>query len=99
MNPPSEALRARLSVASRIGAAVIGGYALASVLSMLLALILPIPRHEAVLWAMLLSFLWYALAVIWVFHARSATRAWIGMAGPTALLALVCWLIGSGGGA
>lgn len=98
MNLPSD-LPARLSVASRIGAAVIGGYALASAAASALALSLPAPRHEAVLWGMLLSFLFYALAVIWVFYARSATRAWVGMALPAAALALACWILGPGGGA
>lgn len=99
MNLQSEDLRARLSVTSRIAAAVFGGYALTSALSALLALILPMPRHEAALLAMLLSFLWYALAVMWVFHTRSVTRAWIGMVVPAAVLTLACWLIGTGGGA
>ncbi|MEL5879209.1 DUF3649 domain-containing protein [Cereibacter sphaeroides] len=98
MNLPSD-LPARLSVASRIAAAALGGYALASAAASALALSLPGPRHEAALWGMLLSFLFYALAVIWVMHARSATRAWIGMALPTAALGLACWLLGAGGGA
>lgn len=104
MNPPNDprrqVLTARLSVASRIGAAVLGGYALASAASSLLALSLPLSRHEAVLTGMMISFLFYALAVIWVFHARSATRAWIGMAAPTSVLVFMCWiLIRVGGGA
>lgn len=99
MTPPSKAMLARLSVPSRILAAAFGGYALASTASALLALILPMPRQEATTTALLLSFLFYALAVIWVFHARSATRAWIGMALPAAAMALACWLLGAGGGA
>lgn len=42
MNLPSD-LQARLSVASRIGAAVLGGYALASAAASALALSLPPP--------------------------------------------------------
>lgn len=99
MNLLNDDLRARLSVASRIAAAVIGGYALASAFSSLLALTLPMRQHEATLMALVLSFLWYAIAVMWVFHARSVTRAWIGMVVPAAVLALLCWLLMRTGGA
>ncbi|ACR31525.1 hypothetical protein [Burkholderia glumae] len=41
------------------------------------AIALPIERSQAVLTGMLVSFLFYAGAVIWVFLARTARRAWI----------------------
>lgn len=83
--------RYRLQVASRVVAAAVGGYALASALTVLLALILPLPRAQAVLASTMLGFVWYTVAVIWVFTARSATRAWLLMVLPAAVLAVLCW--------
>ncbi|WP_404809813.1 DUF3649 domain-containing protein [Methylobacillus caricis] len=95
----SETARYRLAVASRIAAAVVAGYALASAVSILFALLLPVPRAEAVLASTMLSFAVYAGIVIWVFHARSATRAWIGLLVPLAVISLACWLLMPGGAA
>ncbi|MGY1489093.1 DUF3649 domain-containing protein [Methylobacillus pratensis] len=95
----SETARYRLAVASRIVAAVVAGYALASAVSILFALLLPVSRAEAVLASTMLSFAVYAGIVIWVFHARSATRAWIGLLVPLAVISLACWLLMPGGAA
>lgn len=85
--------RYRLLVLSRIVVAALGGYALASAMAVLLALVWPLPRAEAVMVSTLLSFVWYAVAVIWVFSVRSVLRAWIGILGVTAVLSLLCWLL------
>ncbi|TBU99821.1 DUF3649 domain-containing protein [Stutzerimonas kirkiae] len=95
----SESARYRWRVASRVLAAVLGGYALTSVVTVLLALIWPTQQAHAVLAATLLSFAVYACVVIWVFSTRSATRAWLGMVLPTVVLALVCWMLLPGGAA
>ena len=87
----------RWSVASRVAAAALGGYALASATTVLLALLWPVPRAQGVLWATMLSFAVYTIAVIWVFCARSATRAWIGMALGTAVCVGPAWLLMTGG--
>lgn len=63
----------------RIAAGLLGGYALAALLASALALALPGARSELALWMSMLSFLIYGGAVIWVFAARSATRAWLGL--------------------
>ena len=76
----------RLGVASRAVAAIFGGYALTAAAIALLAIWLPLARAEAVLTATMLSFALYATAVIWVFAARSAWRAWFGMLVPTIVL-------------
>ncbi|TBU96576.1 DUF3649 domain-containing protein [Stutzerimonas kirkiae] len=89
--------RYRWSVASRVFAAVFGGYALTSAITLLLALVWPLPRAQAVLAASLPSFLLYGLIVLWVFSVRSATRAWVGLAVPTLLLDGACWLLLPGG--
>ncbi|MPY88024.1 MAG: DUF3649 domain-containing protein [Luteitalea sp.] len=63
---------------SRIIAALVGGYVLAALTSMA-ALALPFSTVEAVLVGTQASFLVYALAAIWVFAARSARLAWLGL--------------------
>ncbi|OZI58640.1 DUF3649 domain-containing protein [Bordetella genomosp. 1] len=86
--------RDRLAVGSRVVAAAVGGYALASALSVLLALLLPLPRAQAVLAASMLGFVWYVAAIMVAFSVRSATRAWLCMVAPATALALACvWLL------
>lgn len=72
---------------SRILAALLGGYLLAALASVA-ALALPVDRPQAVLAGMQASFLIYAGAVVWVFAARSAGRAWAGLL----MLGLPLWL-------
>jgi len=76
---------------SRVLAAVVGGYAVGALVSVACALLLPLARSEAVLIGMMLSFLAYAGAVLWVFAARSAWRAWAGVLLPGLLLAAASW--------
>lgn len=87
------ALLRRAPLASRIVAAVLGGYALAALASVA-ALTLPLWRSERVLIGLLPSFAVYTLAVIWVFAVRSAARAWGGLlvaAVPLGAVALWVW--------
>lgn len=86
------AARHRWMVTSRAVAAVAGGYVLAALSAALLAVILPLPRADATLTGTMLSFLVFACAVIWVFAARTATRAWVGLLLPSAALGLAVWL-------
>ena len=85
----------RWSVASRALAATVGGYALAALLSAMLALLLPrisdASRADAVLIATLLSFVIYTVVALWVFCAPTALRAWLWLAAVTlpALAALL----------
>lgn len=83
---------------SRIVAALFGGYALAALTSVA-AVALPMNRTEAVFTGMLLSFVVYALAVIWVFAVRSAWRAWAGLAVAAVPLLLAAWPVWEGGAA
>ena len=79
----------RLGVASRSVAAIVGGYVLAALLTMLLSVSLPMARAEAVMTATLLSFAIYTCAVLWVFATRSALRAWLGLLMPAAVIAAI----------
>lgn len=69
----------RWSIFSRVMAAIFGGYLFTSIVIALLAILLPGSRAEAVLAAMLLSFLIYAGVVMWVFACRTASHAWTGI--------------------
>nr|WP_307695358.1 DUF3649 domain-containing protein [Variovorax boronicumulans] len=94
-----------MGVASRAVAAIAGGYGVAALSAAVLALGLPalfgMARSEAALTGTLASFLVYAVAVMWVFAARSAWRAWTGLAITAALqgLLLLLWTQGGGGAA
>ncbi|MBP5856452.1 DUF3649 domain-containing protein [Marivibrio halodurans] len=68
----------------RIGAAVIGGYALAIAASACLSLVLPMARAEAVLIGLMVSFLTYSGAVLWVFAVKSLRRMCLGIGGTIA---------------
>lgn len=92
LNP---ALRYRLDVTARVLAAIGGGYALSAVTTALLAVVLPMTRAEAVITATLLSFVVFCCAVLWVFAARNAWRAWAGLAVPGVLLGLALLAQGS----
>ena len=83
-----------LGILSRCVAAILGGYLLAALVAIGCALWLGPPRAEAVLVGMLLSFAVYAGAVIWVFAARSARRAWAGLAVPALALGAALFLGG-----
>jgi len=95
----SEGLRYRLGVAVRAVAAIGGGYAVAALATAVLALYLPTTRAEAALTATLLAFVVYPCAVMWVFAARSAARAWLGLLLPAAALGVLLLVRQGFGGA
>ena len=83
----------RWAVASRVAAAAAGSYAVASAATVLLSLILPLPRGLALLSATMLSFLICACAVIWAFTVSTATRAWVGLVLAASVMAAAsAWL-------
>lgn len=80
------------SITSRILAAALGGYGLASLAAMALAVILPMARDQAVIIGIMLSLLLYSAAAIWAFCARSSWLAWAGILLPGLLFgALYLW--------
>ncbi|WP_460117941.1 DUF3649 domain-containing protein [Pseudomonas sp. S2_C03] len=82
----------RLAVTSRVLAAVLGGYIVAALASVSLSSWVPMARADAVVTGMLTSFLAYLGAVIWCFACRTALRAWLGLALPCVILAVVSGL-------
>lgn len=83
------------SVVSRVVAAIGGGYLLASLLSIVVVRAMPLPHASAVMTGMLLSFLFYACAALWVFAARSARAVWLGLIIAAVLLSVLAWMLGS----
>lgn len=78
-----------LGVLSRSLAAMVGGYALALSSAACMALVLPMPRSQAVLTGMMIAIVLCACAALWAFATRSALRAWVGIGVPAAL----CWAV------
>ncbi len=83
--------RYRAAVVGRVLLAALGGYALAAVTTALLSLTLPLERAEAVTAATLSSFAIMALAVLYVFAARSLGRAALGIGVPLACVSGGLW--------
>ena len=84
----------RLGIASRVLAALVGGYALAYAVTAFLAVYLPLARPDRVVFSSLASFAVWTAVVIYVFAARSATRVWLLLAGVTAVLCLAAFFSG-----
>lgn len=93
----SHTARDRWLVASRVAAAVLGGYALTSAATLVVAQLLPLPRAQAVLAATMLSFAVYAAVVLWTFHAPSLKRLWSVIILGTALFCAISWGLEAGG--
>jgi hypothetical protein len=79
----------RLGVFSRVLAAAAGGYGLMNIVTATFTYLLPTERHTAFLFSVQTSFLVYAIAIIWVFSARTATMAWLGLLAVAVPLALL----------
>lgn len=90
--------RYRWMVANRVLAAVLGGYALTSLSTAVLALLMLLadyPANDARFIATMGSFAVYAGVALRVFAARSATRAWVELAIGMVVLGLALfWLKG-----
>lgn len=89
----NQTLNYRLAIVSRTTAAIIGGYGVAASATAFLSVLLPWARADAVITATLLSFIVYTCAVLWVFAARNAWQAWIGIVVPCVvmLLGVLLW--------
>lgn len=79
-----------IDISLRVLFALIGGYLLANLGSVAFAAVLPLSRVDAALVSIQISFAVYACAVVWVFTARSAWRAILGL---LALMALCTPLV------
>ncbi|MBW7903096.1 MAG: iron transporter [Rhodocyclaceae bacterium] len=80
-------------MASRVLAAVVGGYALATAIQLLLTLISPVA--PAGMGARLVVYAIHAAILMWAFHTRSATRAWVWLTVWTLVVYAACWWLGA----
>ena len=71
-----------MPIFSRVLAAIFGGYWVANVMAIVLASLLSGAQADRVLTAMLVSYVIYCAAIIWVFAAKTATKAWLGIVVP-----------------
>ncbi|MES2604472.1 MAG: DUF3649 domain-containing protein [Pseudomonadota bacterium] len=91
-------LEYRLGILSRVLAASVGAYVLVNLANYALSFLLPFEQYQGLLFAMQISFLFYTLAIIWAFAARTARRAWFGLlivAAPLALIAAYYYFSGA----
>lgn len=91
------ATRPGVLLLSRLLAAVLGGYLLASALAVLLAAALPplwgLSRAEAVLAGVQWSFVAHVLVVIWAFSPVALARMWVVLLSSAAAMAAAAWLL------
>ncbi|NQY89979.1 MAG: DUF3649 domain-containing protein [Colwellia sp.] len=82
-------------VFSRIIAAIFGGYALATSSSILLTQLLAegVGKYQAMHIGLMLTFLVYACAAMWVFSVASAKRAWFGLLKLNVIFITLTWLL------
>jgi len=85
-----------MAIFSRTLAAIVGGYWLANVMGILLSLLLGGTQANNVLTAMLMSFSMYAAVVIWVFSAKTAKQACMGILIPCIVGSLVVFVMVDG---
>lgn len=88
----------RWKITWRVMLAIIGGYVLTNQISILLSLLLPIPKSDAVMTALLLSFIVYSVIVIWVFSVSSLKKVLWGMTGAilsTGVLTALVYFLGA----
>lgn len=96
---PGARLAHALDVASRTVVGAVGGYIAAALTTAGLARWLPLPRVEAVMAGMLVSFAVYALVAIFAFGVSRVGRVWFWTSVYCAPLALALYLSMHGGGA
>lgn len=85
--------RYRWQIALRVAVAIIGGYALANIAAILLSYLLPMPKSDAVMTGILMSFAIYTGAIIWVFAVRSVKKAWLGLVAPSLVLGALALIL------
>lgn len=70
----------RWSVLSRCVAAAAGGYAIVTLLQLAFTAVLPWDYYKSLLFSSQTGYLYYTGVIIWCFAARTAKRAWLGLA-------------------
>jgi hypothetical protein len=79
----------RWGVLSRCVAAAAGGYAVVTLLHLAMIAVLPWDNYKALLFSSQTGYLYWTGIIIWCFAARTARRAWLGLAIVALLLILI----------
>ena len=87
----------RLAILSRVIAAIVGGYAIASLSSVLLSLAMPASRQEAVQIGLLVAIPVWVAVWIWAFSARRMVAVWRGIAGIAVVMGALAYIARAGG--
>lgn len=69
----------RWKITLRVMLAITGGYVLTNLASILISFLLPLSKSDAVMTALLLSFIIYTCVVIWVFSVKSLRTVFLGL--------------------
>ena len=88
-----------LNTGMRVLLAIFGAYGLAAMVSSVFALALPLPKVDAVMASIMLSFIIHLVAVIWVFASATLVRAFAGLLLPAVILGVWLSLLPNGGAA
>jgi hypothetical protein len=83
----------RWKITLRVLLAIMGGYVLTNLASILISFLLPLPKSDAVMTALLLSFIIYTCVVIWVFSLRSLHTAFWGLFLTSAIIGTLVFLL------
>lgn len=85
----------RWAVFSRGLAAIFGGYALAISSSLFIGQLLlnSVGKYQATHIGLLLTFIVYACAAMWVFSVSNANKAWLGLLKLNLVLFIATWLL------
>ena len=85
----------RWPVLSRMLAAIFGGYALATSTSLFISQILlhAVGKYQAIHIGLMLTFIVYVCAAMWVFSVSSASKAWLGLIKLSISFAVATWLL------
>ena len=84
----------RLMISYRFLLAIVGGYALASYVAIVLAKVFAEQRADAVMSATLIAFCIYCAVFIWVFMVKNTLKASLGVLLPTLTLFIISMMIG-----
>ena len=99
MRPAPRNARYGWMIASRTLAATLGGYAVSSLVILVLGALAPglgVRRAQAVHATTMGSFILYAIVIMAVFHTSSATRAWLGLLAVSLPLAIAALALTGG---
>ena len=83
----------RWQITGRVLLAIIGGYVLTNLASILISFLLPLPKSDAVMTALLLSFIIYTCVVIWVFSMKSLRTVFLGITSTSVVMGMATLIL------